>query len=95
MTDAAPEGDHSSESEQVAQLRHELAAAQNTIRHLEQALVGARRIGAAVGIIMARQTTTYDAAFDVLVTASKAQNRKLRVIADEVVLYGTLIERPL
>jgi hypothetical protein len=60
------------------------------IAHLEVALLSARRIGAAIGILMATRKVTEDEAFELLRAASQAWPRKLRVVADDVVLTGTL-----
>ena len=74
----------------VAELRQELGVAREKIANLEQALVTARRIGAAVGIVMARLSVTEDEAFLVLRSASQREQRKLRVIADEIVFTGVI-----
>jgi AmiR/NasT family two-component response regulator len=68
----------------------ELAQAHSKIANLEIALASSRRIGMAIGILMARFTIGDDAAFEMLRTASQRQNRKLRDIAEDVVLAGTL-----
>ena len=57
---------------------------------LEAALVTCRRIGVAIGILMAAQKLPEDAAFNLLHEASQASHRKLRDIADDVVFTGTL-----
>lgn len=61
------------------------ASAEASSRHLQTALDTARVIGRAQGVIMARETCSSDAAFDVLRRASQRTNRKLREIAEEVV----------
>jgi AmiR/NasT family two-component response regulator len=68
----------------------ELAQAHDKIANLEIALASSRRIGMAIGILMARFNVRDDAAFDLLRTASQRQNRKVRDIAEDVVLAGTL-----
>ena len=45
-------------------------------------------IGEAKGIIMERQGCTRDEAFDILRRASQRENRKLRDLAEELVLPG-------
>ena len=60
------------------------------VGHLETALRTSRQIGTAVGILMARQQVTSDQAFEALAAASKALNRKLRDIAEEVNRTGIL-----
>lgn len=52
---------------------------------LEEALRSSRKIGAAIGIVMARRGVTQEVAFAVLVQASNDNNRKLRLIAEDVV----------
>jgi GAF domain-containing protein len=59
-------------------------------RGLEEALVSNRLIGAAVGVLMTRHRTTYDQAFSALRRVSMDANRKLRDLADEVLLTGTV-----
>jgi GAF domain-containing protein len=58
--------------------------------HLQLALESSRQIGSAVGILMANDRLTADAAFSALVQASRTLNRKLRDIADEVTRTGAL-----
>jgi hypothetical protein len=58
--------------------------------HLEQALVSSRRIGAAMGVLMSRLRLTDDQAFDALRTASQHSHRKLRDVAEDVLLTGEL-----
>ncbi len=58
------------------------------IEHLERALRSSRRIGAAVGIVMATAKLNYDDAFAWLVAMSQRTNRKLRDVADDVLLTG-------
>jgi GAF domain-containing protein len=59
-------------------------------RRLEAALHSNRRIGAAIGVLMARHHHTYEQAFQALRTASSHTNRKLRDIADDVLFTGAL-----
>jgi hypothetical protein len=61
-----------------------------TIAHLQVALATNRRIGTAIGILMAHRRITDTAAFELLRDASQRGHRKLREIADDVVLTGTL-----
>lgn len=60
------------------------------IANLEAALVTARRIGAAMGILMLGRGITDVQAFDLLRSQSQATQRKLRAVAEEVILTGTL-----
>ncbi|MDQ6798128.1 MAG: GAF and ANTAR domain-containing protein [Actinomycetota bacterium] len=53
---------------------------------LRHAVASREIIGEAKGIIMERQTCTRDEAFDVLRRASQRENRKLRDVAEELVL---------
>jgi hypothetical protein len=60
--------------------------------HLEAALQTNREIGAAIGVLMAHHKVTQDGAFALLRTASQTLHRKLRDVASEVVVTGTLPE---
>jgi hypothetical protein len=59
-------------------------------RGLEEALVSNRLIGAAVGVLMTRHQMTDDQAVSALRRVSMDANRKLRDLADEVLLTGTV-----
>jgi GAF domain-containing protein len=59
--------------------------AQELNENLHQALTSRATIDYAIGILMAQSGHTSDEAFGLLVRASQRQNRKLRVIAAEVV----------
>ena len=69
-----------------------LTAAQrhDKIGHLNRALETSRRIGAAVGVLMATHKVTYEQGFDLLRIASQSRHQKLSGIAEEVLLTGTL-----
>lgn len=82
--------DFVSEQDLLVECQGELKVAEGELEHLRSALVGARRIGAAIGILMGARRITDDAAFDVLSRASQAQNRKLRAVAEDVIRTGTL-----
>lgn len=60
------------------------------ISGLEQAVASNRAIGMAIGILMAIHRVSQQDAFDLLRETSQRSNRKLREIADEVVLTGAL-----
>ena len=60
------------------------------IAGLEQAVASNRAIGMAIGILMAIRKVSPDEAFALLRVVSQRRNRKLREIADEVVLTGEL-----
>lgn len=62
--------------------------------NLEVALKSSRQIGTAMGILMARRLVTSEQAFELLNRASQHLNRKLRDIAEEVELTGTLPNLP-
>lgn len=78
----------------IEQERQRAAAEQyrRTIESLKAGLVSNRRIGTAMGILMATQKITEPAAFELLRTASQRAHRKMRDIADEVVQTGWLEE---
>ncbi|WP_111766772.1 GAF and ANTAR domain-containing protein [Nakamurella deserti] len=63
--------------------------------NLHRALMSNRRIGVAIGILMARSQWTEDQAFAAMCEASQALNRKLRDLAEEVALTGALPELPI
>ena len=57
---------------------------------LDSALCSNRRIGAALGVLMARHRLTHDQAFRRLRVASQHTNRKMRDLADDVLDVGDL-----
>jgi hypothetical protein len=63
--------------------------------HLQVALEGSREIGAAIGVLMSHHRVTQQVAFAMLSTASQQLNRKLRVVAGQVVETGDLPPRPI
>jgi signal transduction histidine kinase/CheY-like chemotaxis protein len=67
-----------------------LARAENQVSNLERALSSNRRIGAAIGVLMASRHVTSVQAFKLLRRASNESNRKLGDVADRVVLTGSL-----
>ena len=62
--------------------------------HLEEALDRNRKIGMAIGVLMAYHKITQEEAFMLLRLASQSLHRKLRDIAAEVTETGTLPELP-
>ena len=88
------EAQHTVDQAMIAHLLSDRLIDQDKIANLELALVTARRIGAAVGIIMALEKVTEDQAFQVLRKASQKQNRKLRDVADDVLTAGTTDDNP-
>ncbi len=79
-----------SERDLLVECQGELKVAEDQVDHLRTALVSARRIGAAVGILMGTRRLTDDQAFETLCQASQHRNRKLREIAEEVLHTGTI-----
>ena len=71
-------------------VRDRLADARARIAHLERALQSNRRIGMALGVLMARHQLTEEQAFDLLRRQSSRRNVKLAVLAEEVVYTGGL-----
>jgi AmiR/NasT family two-component response regulator len=64
--------------------------AQRKVEHLEIALASSRRIGGAVGILMATYKVSEHEAFTMLVAVSQHTHRKLRDLADDVVATGSI-----
>jgi AmiR/NasT family two-component response regulator len=60
------------------------AACQLAVTNLHIAIDTNRNIGAAVGILMAQQGISYEAAFHLLRSRSQNDNRKLRDVAAEI-----------
>lgn len=78
----------------IAHLEAEGVLDRDKIANLEAALVTARRIGAAMGVLMNSQKVTNAQAFDLLREASQRSHRKLRDVAEEVLLSGVLPNSP-
>lgn len=76
----------------IDELGRDALVTKEQIQHLEEALRTSRRIGAAVGIVMATLKVDESAAFAVLVEASQHSNVKLRDIADQLVHSGDVSE---
>jgi GAF domain-containing protein len=76
-------------------LAHTAARRQDKIDNLEQALVNSRRIGTAIGVLMASYRVTDEQAFDLLRIASQSRHRKLIAIAEDVIESGELALPPL
>lgn len=62
--------------------------------HLERALASNRRIGVALGIIMATQGVNIDAAWSLIAKASQDQNLRVADMAEHVIETGSLNHRP-
>lgn len=63
----------------------DLAQALEQVKTLRRALESRGRVGIAIGICMERFRLQEDAAFQLLVRISQHENRKLVVIAEEVI----------
>ena len=72
----------------IAELRAEGLLSREHAENLEVALRSSRTIGAAIGIVMSHRNLSEHDAFEVLRQASMNNNRKLRDLANEVVLTG-------
>ena len=81
---------HAVDREIIAQLEAEGVIDRRKIANLEVALITCRRIGEAMGILMAQYKMSDEQAFAALRAASQQSSRKLRDIADDAVLAGTL-----
>jgi len=81
------------DSADLSEARSDLAAADSQIENLRQALVTNRRIGMAMGILMARARLTEEQAFDRLRQVSQQRNVKLRDLAEQVIYTGDLGQR--
>jgi AmiR/NasT family two-component response regulator len=75
---------------EVDRLRHDLDTASRQSESLQAALESNRRIGMAIGILMATRQLTEAAAFDCLRQVSNQRNVKLRLVAEEVIYEGAL-----
>lgn len=68
------------------------AATASQIDHLGLALASRTVIGQATGMLIERYKVTPDVAFDVLARIAAGRERKLRLVAEELVRVGTLAE---
>lgn len=73
---------------EVGRLRHRLARAEDKAANLRLALTSNRRIGIAVGILMASQHLTEAQAFAALRQMSNRENLKVREVAERVIYTG-------
>ena len=76
--------------DEADQLAHQIVVLRDKVDNLEIALAQSRDIGVAMGIVMATEKVTRDCAFDRLRTVSQNQNRKLHLVADDVIETGGL-----
>ena len=74
--------------EVIAQLQADGLLSEEHAAHLEQALRSSRKIGAAIGLVMADRKVNEAAAVSILSRASQGANRKPTVVALEVVRKG-------
>jgi hypothetical protein len=58
--------------------------------NLEKALVNSRRIGMAVGVLMSARKLTDVQAFDLMRIVSQNSNRRIPVVAEEIIATGTV-----
>jgi hypothetical protein len=72
----------------IAELEAQALIDRAQIANLEIALSTARRIGAAMGIVMAAYRVTEEQAFATLRIASQHSHRKLRDVAEDVLVTG-------
>jgi len=85
------ESDHPDASpDLVKQVHDQLVEARERIEHLERALATNRRIGIAIGVVMARYGLPDEQAFELLREQSQVRNKKLRDLAEEVIYTGLL-----
>lgn len=80
--------------EMIAELQADGVLGQENTAHLMEALRSSRQIGAAIGIVMAHRKVSEQVAFEILSLASQNANRKLRVIAGEVIYAGDVSTLP-
>lgn len=72
----------------IAELQADGLLSREHVEHLEKALSSSRKIGAAVGIVMASHRVDEAHAFQLLSKASQDTNRKLRVLAEDLLATG-------
>lgn len=78
----------------IADLQADGLLSQEHARQLEQALRSSRLIGAAMGIVMASCRISEADAFVLLSKSSQHTNRKIRVLAEEIVRTGDVSKLP-
>ena len=80
--------------ELILELRADGLLNKDQVAQLREALRTSRTIGAAIGIVMANRRVGEQEAFEVLRKASSLANRKLRLVAEDVVLTGAVQDLP-
>lgn len=76
--------------DEADEFAHQIEVLQDQVDNLQIALENSRDIGVAMGILMATEKVTRDCAFDMLRMVSQHQNRKLFLVAADVIETGTL-----
>ena len=74
----------------IAHLEAEGVLDRTKIANMEIALITCRRIGAAIGVLMATRLVSDVDAFEMLRKASQHSHRKLRDVAEDVLFTGAL-----
>jgi hypothetical protein len=87
--EAAHEDRRETDRQLIARMRADGLVHEEHAMHLREALRSSRTIGAAIGIVMVDRNVGEDEAFAVLSRASQDTNRKLSVIAHELVARRT------
>jgi GAF domain-containing protein len=64
--------------------------ARERAEHLETALANSRRIGIAIGVLMSARKLTNDQAFDLMRIVSQNTNRRMVLVAEDVIETGTI-----
>jgi AmiR/NasT family two-component response regulator len=85
-----PARDRVRAAEEISRLEETLATAEKGLEDLQTAVQSNRRIGMAIGILMALRKISEEDAFDALRRASSVRNVKLRFLAEEVIRTGTI-----
>ena len=78
----------------IAELQMEGLLNYDQAVHLQEALRSSRMIGAAIGMIMVARKVSEVEAFAILSQASQNTNRKVRVLADDIVAKGDVSALP-
>jgi chromosome segregation ATPase len=81
----AIEGRLDVDEEMIRELQAEGVLTREFAAQMEEALRSSRKIGSAIGVVMANREVSEEVAFAILAKASSVTNRKLRIIANEVV----------
>lgn len=82
------------DQQMIGELQADGLVNEDQIANLTEALRGSRKIGAAIGILMANRRVDEERAYASLMLASQHSNRKVRVLAEEVVRTGDVSDLP-